>query len=289
VAGVAAAVHLARRRSKEGETHEVAVKVFRSSQLNDAEHEAAMLEPFTGEPCIVTLDEVLYSLDWCALVLEYSPQGSLHHYLAGLPSGKLPESKLREHILHDMLAGMGALHARRIVHLDVKKDNVLLKPGGGAMWCDLGEARELPPLDDAAAGVFPDYEFGGKMPYVFTRRAPEVWHQRGGIGTLSDVWSIGTIALELFTPGALLLGADEEDQRRRIEHLPQLLTSLEEEGQGLAEPELRLVRALLAVEPRDRATCEAAIASSYFDSWRARQAPQRKVLRARRPGKPAAG
>lgn len=204
--GVAAAVHLARRCTEEKgqDEQEVAVKVFRSSQLNDAEHEASLLEHFAGVAGVVTLHEVIYSLDWCALVLEYAPRGSLHHYLASLPRGELPPPQEQEDILHSMLSGMAALHARRVVHLDVKKDNVLLKQGGGAMWCDLGEARELPSSgstegedQEEPPGVFPEDEFGPQgMPYVYTRRAPEVWRASGGVSPAADVWAIGTIAIE---------------------------------------------------------------------------------------------
>ena len=138
-------MYLARRgHEDEGECQNVAVKMFWSSQLNDAEHESGLLEPLVGAVGIVQLHEVIHSLDFCALVLEYSPRGNLHSYLASFPCGEVPCREESEGILQGMLVGMAALHDRRIVHLDVKKDNVLLTPDGGAMWCDLGEARELP-------------------------------------------------------------------------------------------------------------------------------------------------
>lgn len=61
-----------------GGSIEYAVKIFRSSQLNDAEHEAKMLRCGEGSRHIVTLHEVVYTLDWVCLVLEFCPHGSLH-------------------------------------------------------------------------------------------------------------------------------------------------------------------------------------------------------------------
>ena len=64
-----------------GSSIEFAVKIFRSSQLNDAEHEAKMLRCGEGSRHIVTLHEVVYTLDWVCLVLEFCPNGSLHDRL----------------------------------------------------------------------------------------------------------------------------------------------------------------------------------------------------------------
>ncbi|XP_007229999.2 mitogen-activated protein kinase kinase kinase 14 [Astyanax mexicanus] len=57
--------------------------------------------------------------------------------------GRLPED-LSLHYLHQVLGALEHLHKRRILHLDIKVDNVLLSEDGkDAFLCDFGESERL--------------------------------------------------------------------------------------------------------------------------------------------------
>ena len=113
--GVAGTVLLANR----GDEEQFAVKIFRSHKQQDAEHEAKMLRTVSNCRNIVTLHDVLYSLEWTALVLELCSMGSLHDLLCSLHDGQLLvlDALQTQAIVYGMLNGLAAIHASGIIHL----------------------------------------------------------------------------------------------------------------------------------------------------------------------------
>ena len=78
------------------------------------------------------------------LVLEFIDGPTAHGALARL--GRLPVGAAVR-IGIDIARALEFLHDRQYVHRDVKPDNILLHPGGGAKLADLGLAKQL--TDDA--------------------------------------------------------------------------------------------------------------------------------------------
>lgn len=81
-------------------------------------------------------------------------------------------------------------HAQRVVHLDIKPDNIMLGPGHSALLVDWGIARRLDDAVPEAVSVL------GTLGYM----APECL--RGGVGAgspASDVFSLGMVLFELLT------------------------------------------------------------------------------------------
>ena len=97
-----------------------------------------------------------------------------------------------------MLAGLEAMHAVGVGHLDVKPSNVVLRHGKDAVLVDFGLAgRHIRP--GCATG-----------PYG----APEVWGAEVGqpTPTKADVYAFGCVAFEALT-GEVLFQADSELQQ----------------------------------------------------------------------------
>ena len=81
-----------------------------------------------------------------------------------------------------------ALHRRRIVHRDIKPDNVLLLAGGGLKLLDLGVAR-LPGLEST-----PDEDIPGTPSYL----APELFEGNAG-DERTDVYALGVTLYRMFS------------------------------------------------------------------------------------------
>ncbi|KAL3909750.1 MAG: hypothetical protein SGARI_002443, partial [Bacillariaceae sp.] len=78
------------------------------------------------------------------LVMEYMNRGSLEQWLQARPKEIPVASKAAERFLcgvaFQVLSGLVYLHARRIIHRDIKPGNVLLKSDGSVKLCDFGIA-----------------------------------------------------------------------------------------------------------------------------------------------------
>jgi serine/threonine protein phosphatase PrpC len=135
---------------------------------------------------------------WVAEILE-QPAGRQTRLYSVMPfySGETLEQRVRRGPPMPLEAGMDralklckavhALHRQRIVHRDIKPDNVLLMEDGGLRLLDLGIAR-LPAWDEDAAEPLP-----GTPSYM----APELFQgERGSIA--SDVFALGVTIYRMF-------------------------------------------------------------------------------------------
>jgi mitogen-activated protein kinase kinase kinase 17/18 len=121
------------------------------------------------------------------LFLEYAPGGSLADEVAR-SGGSLGERAVRA-FAADVLRGLAYLHARSVVHGDVKARNVLVGAGGRAMLADFGCARALSGSGSARRPIV-----GGTPAFM----APEV--ARGeDQGPPADVWALGCTVVEMAT------------------------------------------------------------------------------------------
>lgn len=78
-----------------------------------------------------------------AIVLELCTGGELQRLLE--EEERLTEGAARR-ALHHVLEGLAHLHARRVAHLDLKPQNLLLSAGGEELLiCDFGISRAIQP------------------------------------------------------------------------------------------------------------------------------------------------
>jgi serine/threonine-protein kinase len=195
-----------------------------------------------GVVAIYDLDEErqLVAMELCA-------GGSLR---ARLAKGPLPPGEALERgaELFDTLA---AVHARNIIHGDVKPANLLLRDrgeGSDLVLGDFGLAQLAGANDPAVAGT---------LAYL----APE--RRRGLVGAAADVYAAGVILIEMLSPAAALadwlfaraaLLRGEAHWSGRLP--PEVAAAL---GAARAEALTALLASLLAEDPEARPTAGAAL------------------------------
>ncbi|XP_060733216.1 mitogen-activated protein kinase kinase kinase 19 [Tachysurus vachellii] len=126
-----------------------------------------------------------------SILMEYIPGGSILNVLNRF--GPLPEKVFALYTCQ-ILEGVAYLHDNRIIHRDLKGNNIMLMPSGVIKLIDFGCARRLNRL--SRSGSRSDFlKSVHGTPYWM---APEVINETGH-GKKSDIWSIGCTVFEMAT------------------------------------------------------------------------------------------
>ncbi|GJN23526.1 hypothetical protein PR202_gb11183 [Eleusine coracana subsp. coracana] len=162
----------------------------------DAAAEADAMRRAADSPHVVRLHDVIPAAasGEVALLLELVDGGSLDALLVGGP-GPFPEAAVAE-VAAQALSGLAHLHARRVVHRDVKPANLLVSTNGEEVKiADFGIAKVVP---SRAAG---DHHhscatYEGTAAYMSPERFDtERYHDADPCA--ADVWGLGVTILEL--------------------------------------------------------------------------------------------
>ncbi|XP_038576061.1 mitogen-activated protein kinase kinase kinase 19 [Micropterus salmoides] len=127
-----------------------------------------------------------------SIFMEYIPGGSIASILHRF--GPLPERVLALYT-HQILEGVAYLHLNRVIHRDLKGNNVMLMPTGVIKLIDFGCARRLSCLNHTASNSGDVLKSVHGTPYWM---APEVINETG-YGRKSDIWSVGCTVFEMAT------------------------------------------------------------------------------------------
>jgi len=169
------------------------------------------------------------------MAMELAPSGSLKDRLGR--GGSLPVAEV-ERLAGELLAGLAHLHARGIVHRDVKAGNVLLAADGTAKLADFGLARaagdETVTVTRSALGT-PAY------------MAPEVLDGERA-GPPSDLYALGVVLYEAATGGRPFSGESHAELCRQHARRPPDPRPLAKVSRRLRALTLRL----LEKDPRRR-------------------------------------
>lgn len=123
------------------------------------------------------------------VLLEYAKYGSTKDLLGRLANGKINENGIGM-IAIDSLRALDYIHKRKIIHRDIKPDNLLMTADGRCKLADFGVATSLLTYDNNQA----QQTFAGSISYM----APERFGEQP-YGPPSDVWSLGITLVELLT------------------------------------------------------------------------------------------
>ncbi|XP_057696690.1 obscurin isoform X1 [Corythoichthys intestinalis] len=98
-------------------------------------------------------------------------------------------------LLCQILSAVDYLHGRRVVHLDLKSDNMLVDDGNHLKIVDFGSAQSFIPGQplhtEHLHGQSESKERCGKV-YIVLPKAPEILEGQG-VGPETDVWAIGVL------------------------------------------------------------------------------------------------
>ncbi|EGR33161.1 protein kinase domain protein [Ichthyophthirius multifiliis] len=150
--------------------------------LANLRQEIQILKRLKHENIILLLDAFETPHEFC-VVTEFA-QGELFEILEDDKS--LPEPEVRK-IAQQLVQALYYLHSNRIIHRDMKPQNILISANGVVKLCDFGFARALSTNTQVLTSI------KGTPLYM----APELVKEQPYNHTV-DLWSLGVILYELF-------------------------------------------------------------------------------------------
>ncbi len=154
-----------------------------------------------SHPNVVRVLNFFRANDTAYMVMRYESGVTLKQRLLQ-GNTPLPESWLRR-TFAQLLNGLREVHARKLLHLDIKLANIYLREDGTPVLIDFGASRQM--LCEENPSLRPMFSPG--------LAAPEVLADRAKLGPWSDIYSIGAtlyacMFLELPPPAAERLAGD---------------------------------------------------------------------------------
>ncbi|EDW28352.1 GL19151 [Drosophila persimilis] len=154
---------------------------------------------------IVSLEDVLMEENRIYLIFEFLSM-DLKKYMDSLPPEKLMDSKLVRSYLFQITSAILFCHRRRVLHRDLKPQNLLIDKNGIIKVADFGLGRSF--------GI-PVRIYTHEIVTLWYR-APEVLLGSPRYSCPVDIWSIGCIFAEMATRKPLFQGDSEIDQLFRM-------------------------------------------------------------------------
>ncbi|CAM1305664.1 CDK14 (predicted) [Pycnogonum litorale] len=169
---------------------------------------------------IVTLHDIIHTKETLTFVFEYV-HTDLSQYLERHPGGLNPKNvKL---FLFQLLRGLAYCHERRVLHRDLKPQNLLISEIGELKLADFGLAR---------AKSVPSRTYSHEVVTLWYR-PPDVLLGSTDYSMSLDMWGVGCIFVEMITGVATFPGVkDTSDQLDKIWRI--LGTPTEETWEGVS-------------------------------------------------------
>lgn len=217
----------------------VAIKCFESGMFQSSESfnyiaQEINLMKIARHENIIQLFDFFRTENYLFVVMEYAPHGNLLSFIQ--ENGIFSESEFQP-IFNQIAQGLFYLHKNRILHRDVKLENILIAKNKQIKICDFGISRYV------SEGTIID-EHIGTPAYI----APEVLLENGYSEFKVDIWSLGVLSYIALTGEIPFDGESIEELRESI--LKKELTFPKEIK--LSESTKSLISQMLVKKPENR-------------------------------------
>ncbi|ORY92785.1 cyclin-dependent kinase 2 [Leucosporidium creatinivorum] len=268
-------------RSRNKETGEiVALKKIRLEAEDEgvpstAIREISLLKEMKDDN-VVRLFDIVHSDTKLYLVFEFLDM-DLKRYMDKVGDGEGMGPDIVKKFTYQLIKGVYYLHAHRILHRDLKPQNLLINKEGNLKLADFGLAR--------AFGI-PLRTYTHEIVTLWYR-APEVLLGSRHYSTGVDMWSVGCIFAEMIMRQPLfpgdseideifrifrLLGTPDEDIWPGVTTLPDYKPSfpawktknLGDHVAGSTSESAEMLAGMLVYDPAKRMSAKAALKSDYF-------------------------
>lgn len=226
---------------------------------------------------IVKLYDVIHMDKKLFLVFEYLDQ-DLRKFIDNSPNELLEASSIKS-LLYQLLKGVQYIHKFKILHRDLKPQNLLISKEETLKIADFGLARDF--------GI-PIKNYTNEVVTLWYR-SPDVLLGSGNYLTSIDIWSVGCIFAEMVTGKPLFSGVSDMDQLKKIfkirgtpneNYYPQAMSLPEWKNENFEKyqedplsnyfPELEkeglnLLTAMLQMDPDKRISATDALSHPYFN------------------------
>ena len=193
---------------------------------------------------IIKLYQVMETESFIHIVTEYAANGEIFDFL--VENGKMTEKQAAT-TFSQILQAVHYCHQRKVVHRDLKAENLLLDQDGNIKLADFGFSNYFTPGCVLSTWC-------GSPPYA----APELFEGRKYDGPKTDIWSLGVILYVLVSGSLPFDGQTLQDLRARVVscqyRIPFYLSTECE----------HLIRALLVADPERRLGIEAIARHRWF-------------------------
>ncbi|CAB3368112.1 Hypothetical predicted protein [Cloeon dipterum] len=185
---------------------EVAIKIIDKTQLNPSSLQKLFREvrimKMLDHPNIVKLFQVIETEKTLYLVMEYASGGEVFDYL--VLHGRMKEKEARAKF-RQIVSAVQYCHQKKIIHRDLKAENLLLDSEMNIKIADFGFSNEFTPGSKLDT-------FCGSPPYA----APELFQGKKYDGPEVDVWSLGVILYTLVSGSLPFDGSTLRELRERV-------------------------------------------------------------------------
>jgi len=228
-------------------------------------------------PNIVQLIEVIHTETSLTLVFEYLDQ-DLKNYLDACGEKGIDDYTIKS-FLFQLLQGIAYCHKHRVLHRDLKPQNLLINMEGELKLADFGLARGF--------GI-PVKKYTHEVVTLWYR-PPDVLMGSTKYSTQVDIWGVGCIFAEMATGRPLFCGSSDQDQLVKIFKIMGTPTRAEWPGMvdlpeyknvetypryegkklkqvlpRLSKTGLDLIERMLQADPQKRITAKDAMRHAYF-------------------------
>jgi len=187
-----------------------------SSDMVDVDH-LSQSRPVTHLIIIMSL------MDWDLISIIENSKRYYLNYGSTNYDRKTPvlDKTLIKSYMYQILSGLAYLHKMRILHRDLKPQNVLINSDGQVVLADfgLGRCHGVPVTNNNHYSLMKTKneqysKIGGFTPEVVTLwyRSPDILLGNNHYGTDVDIWSVACIFAEMFASEALLQGSAKDHQ-----------------------------------------------------------------------------